>query len=185
MLFLAIHQHVQQHVVEEMQQVFYDESVDVSYETLSHLTYTEMVIKETLRLCPSVGQMGRELQEDMIIDGHRIPKGTEVISSIFALHHREDVWGPDAETFDPDRFLPANLATRHQYAWIPFSVGTRNCIGYRYAMVSLKVMMVHLLRRYKFNTTLKWSDIRWELDVHLHLTTPYFVSIEPRDFYVK
>lgn len=126
---MAIHQEVQQHVVDEIQQVFFDENVEICYEHLSQLTYTEMVIKETLRLCPSVGQMGRELEEDMIIDGHRIPKDTEVISSIFALHHREDVWGPNAETFDPDRFLPANLETHHQYAWIPFSVGSRNCIG--------------------------------------------------------
>lgn len=72
-----------------MQQVFFDDSVDVHYVQLSQLAYTEMVIKETLRLCPSVANMARELEEDMIIDGHRIPKGTEVVTSIFCIHHRD------------------------------------------------------------------------------------------------
>lgn len=128
---------MQQQVVEEMQQVFYDESVEISFEQISHLLYTDMVIKETLRLCPSVGQMGRELEEDMIIDGHLIPKGTEVMASIYALHHRKDIWGSNAETFDPDRFLPSNVATRDQYAWIPFSTGPRNCIGEFYSWLKV------------------------------------------------
>lgn len=52
-------------------------------------------------------------------------------------------------------------------------------------MVSLKVMMIHLLKEYKFTTSLKWKDIKWSSDVHLHLAVPHLVSIEPRDFYLK
>uniref|UniRef100_A0A336JZK2 CSON006007 protein n=1 Tax=Culicoides sonorensis TaxID=179676 RepID=A0A336JZK2_CULSO len=53
----------------------------------------------------------------------------------------------------------------------------------KYAMISLKIMIIHLLRKYKFNTSLKWSDIKWQLDIHLHITKPHLVSIQRRNFY--
>lgn len=128
-LFMAIHPDVQNRVVEELQQVFYAKDIPIDYEAISQLTYLEMVIKETLRLCPSVPTMARELEEEMIINGHRVPKGSEIIISAYATHRREQDWGPNNETFDPDRFLPENVAARHRYCYLPFSVGSRNCIG--------------------------------------------------------
>lgn len=61
-------------------------------------------------------------------DGMVVPKGTTVAFMPYALH-RNPVVFPDPEKFDPDRFLPENKANIGPYAYIPFSVGYRNCIG--------------------------------------------------------
>jgi len=64
----------------------------------------------------------------LLSDGTTIPKGTTTIITAAAMHMREDIF-PDPEKFDPERFLPENSHRRHPYAYIPFSAGSRNCIG--------------------------------------------------------
>lgn len=56
-------------------------------------------------------------------------------------------------------------------------------LGQKYAMISLKVMLINLLKAYKFKTHMKWEDVKWKFDIHLHITLPHWVSIEKRSFY--
>lgn len=58
-----------------------------------------------------------------------IPAGAGAVVGSFAIHRSERVWGPNAKEFDPDRFLPERAAKRHPVSFIPFSYGSRNCIG--------------------------------------------------------
>lgn len=60
-----------------------------------------------------------------------LPKNANVMVNVFALH-RDNKHFPDPEMFDPDRFLAENVAKRHPFSYIPFSHGTRSCIGMRY-----------------------------------------------------
>ncbi len=111
---------------------------------LNELPYTERFIKECQRLFPSVGAIGRRLEENITLrllllshsniryqylaDGSIIPADTNV-ELHFERMHRDPAHWNNPEIFDPDNFLPENVAKRHPFAFAPFSAGARNCIG--------------------------------------------------------
>ncbi|CAG9806070.1 unnamed protein product [Chironomus riparius] len=179
-MLLATHPEIQERVVAEIKEVFYSDEVEMSYDNLVKLEYLERVIKESLRLCPVVPIIGRETQATMKLDEFEIPAGITFIINFYTLHRRPDIWGDDAEEFNPDHFLPEHVEKRHPYSFLPFSGGQRNCIGYRYAMIALKVLLVYLLRKYKFSTTMTYKDLRFRTDINLKLCTEHSVSIELR-----
>jgi cytochrome P450 family 4 len=137
-------------------------------------------------------------------DGQVIPAGITLLINFYSLHRRKDIWGEDALEFNPDHFLPENIENRHPYSFLPFSGGQRNCIGmiliwlwrglkftiklnliiilgYRYAMIAIKIIMIHLLKQFKFSTNLKFEEIRFRTDINLKLCTEHLVSIQMRD----
>ncbi|CAH1402047.1 unnamed protein product [Nezara viridula] len=146
---LAVHQDVQEKVYAEVMEVLGDSKP--TYQSLMNFKYLERVIKETMRLYPSVPYIGRRLKKDMpITDGHIVPKDSDVAVFIYD-HHRNPENFPDPEKFDPDRFLPENIAKRHPYAYIPFSAGSRNCIGQKFAMMEQLATVSHLLRQFRIS----------------------------------
>jgi cytochrome P450 len=90
----------------------------------------------------------REAAVDESLGGTAVPAGTAVIVSIWALHKAPRVWGPDVDAFRPERFLPDGARGRHPFAFLPFSLGPRNCIGQHLAITEAKVVLGELLRRF-------------------------------------
>jgi cytochrome P450 family 4 len=120
-------------------------STKPDYKTLQELKYTERCLKEVLRLYPSVPFIGRVLGEDMTTStGHLLKAGTNMHLHIYDVHHNPEIY-PDPEKFDPDRFLPENCQNRHNFAYVPFSAGPRNCIGQKFAMLELKAVLCGVL----------------------------------------
>lgn len=176
---LAIHQDVQDRVYEEICANVQDiECLD--YDTVSKLDYMERTIKETMRLYPLSQVLVRETDADVQLNGCIVPKGTILLLSIFKMHRSKDIWGPTASEFDPERFLSESFAEQHPYAYLPFSAGPRNCVGAKYAMISMKMMLCHILTAYKLNTTIKVSDIVLKFELMLKIENQCLVQLERR-----
>lgn len=98
------------------------------------------------------------------------------------MHRNPQIWGDNVNEFDPDRFLRENIASRLPFSYIPFSGGPRNCIGMKYAMISAKIILCHLLRQYKFNSDLTIDKICVETHLVLEIINENPLRIEERVF---
>ncbi|KAL1378039.1 hypothetical protein pipiens_004061 [Culex pipiens pipiens] len=160
MLMMAMHPEVQERVHQEVMSVCPDEGAEFSLEDCNKLTYTEMVCKETMRLFPVGPIIGRRATADVRLDeNHIIPQNAQCIISFYQLHRDPDVWGPNADRFDPENFLPEKADQRHPYSFLPFSAGSRNCLGYRYAWLPMKIMLAYLARSYRLKTSLTMDQL--------------------------
>lgn len=109
------------------------------------LTYTSMVLKESMRLYPPVWSLARRVVEDDVVDGVLLPKQSIVFLCPFALHRHPSHWR-DPEAFDPERFAP-DAPAPVKGAYLPFSMGQRKCIGDTFAMVEAQLVLATVLSR--------------------------------------
>ncbi|XP_063395664.1 cytochrome P450 4C1-like [Cydia fagiglandana] len=145
---LARHPHIQEKLHNELDMIFGDSNRDLTEEDLPKLKYMEAVVKETLRLYPPVPITAREVTDDVTLpSGTTLVNGVTVLLNIWAIHRNPTFWGADAEQFRPERFLEGPL--KHPSQFQPFSLLMRNCLGYKYAMMSTKTMLANMLRRYR------------------------------------
>jgi cytochrome P450 len=119
------------------------------YRHVRQLRYLDCVIRETLRLYPPIHLGSRIAAEDLTFGGFSIPAGTRVLYSIYLTHRDTKHW-PQADVFDPDRFLPEQASTRPAYTYLPFGGGPRNCIGAAFAQAEAKMVLARVLQRYQF-----------------------------------
>jgi cytochrome P450 len=112
------------------------------------LRYTRMVLDEAMRLYPPIWSIARDVREDDVIDGFRIPAGSTVLLSQFVTHHRPDVWH-QPDVFDPERFSPDAVKQRHRFAYFPFSAGPRVCIGNNFALIEGTLILATVCQRYR------------------------------------
>ncbi|KAJ1520950.1 hypothetical protein ONE63_004027 [Megalurothrips usitatus] len=146
---LATNQHIQDKLHEEMHSIFGDSDRDATYQDLADMKYLDRVIKETLRLYPSVPLFWRDVREEVTLgSGYTLPKGSTVALNMFMLGRNPDAF-EDPEQFDPDRFLPENWQGKHPFDYTPFSAGPRNCVGQKFAMLEMKVALSRLVRSFR------------------------------------
>lgn len=181
LLLLAIHQNVQERVCVEIREAFPKSDFVVDPESLTKLTYLDMVIKESMRLLPPVPLIGRQTIEDFELNDIVVPKGVTLLINFFSLHRKKDLWGADADDFNPDRFSSVNEAQRHSYSFLPFSEGPRNCIGKHYAILAIKTILVKFLRNYKVTTDLPYEKLKLKADITLKICQDLLVKLEKRE----
>ncbi|XP_065368966.1 probable cytochrome P450 313a4 [Calliphora vicina] len=181
---LAMHPQYQECAYEEVINVLPhdNDDTDITLAQVDQLIYLEMVLNETLRVCPAVPMVFRKvLNEDLTLsNGLTLPVGQMISIDLFRLHRRKDIWGPNADDFNPDNFLPSNVNERHPFAFIPFTKGKRFCIGWRYALIFVKISLAKLIKTYKFSTDFKYKDLKFENHIALKLVELPQLHVEQR-----
>lgn len=142
---LGQHPEPQAQVAQEASQVSAGEVP--SFEQLPALTYTEKVMRESLRLYPPAWYLTRRADEDVELGGYRIPKGTTVVMNLWGLH-RDARFYSDPDSFYPGRWTPEFTKTLPQFAYIPFGVGPRRCIGASFAQMEMLTVLAGIVQRF-------------------------------------
>ena len=121
---------------------------DAGYEDVGRLTYTEMVLAESMRLYPPAWAMGRLALEDFALGPYFLPRNTTVFMSQYIMH-RDCRYFPDPERFDPERWRPEAKAARPRFCYFPFGGGARQCIGESFAWMEGILILATLGRRWR------------------------------------
>ncbi|CAG4937145.1 unnamed protein product [Colias eurytheme] len=148
---LAKYPAVQKKVYEELYSTFKDQDMlPKNKDDILKLAYLDCVLKETLRLFPPAPFIVRKINKETVLpNGTILPENSSVVVSIWGLHRNKKYWGQDANSFDPDRFLPERFKNIPPGCYIPFSYGPRNCPGYAFAMMSIKTALCVILKTYR------------------------------------
>jgi cytochrome P450 len=120
---------------------------DPEWNEVQQLSYTRMVIQETMRLFPPIWALIRIAAGDDEIGGHKIKAGDKVVILTYIAHHSPKYW-EEPETFDPERFAPERAKKRVKYSYLPFAAGKRACIGGALSQIENTLALVQLLRRF-------------------------------------
>ncbi|MFH9861501.1 cytochrome P450 [Streptomyces sp. NPDC017202] len=146
---LSRHPEVAARARAEVDRVWGDAPVP-GYDQVARLRHVRRVLDESLRLWPTAPAFAREAREDTVLAGeHPMRRGAWALVLTAMLHRDPEVWGADAEEFDPDRFEAAAVRARAPHTFKPFGTGARACIGRQFALHEATLVLGLLLRRYE------------------------------------
>jgi len=133
----------------ELDEVMGDGSESLTVKQLNKISYIKLVIKESLRIFPLVFPgTNRVLNEDLILNGYLIPKG-KIVSVLTSITSWDEAHFPRAKEFIPERWERSQpLGPIHPYSYMPFSYGTRMCVGRRIAEQEMYTFLARALHRY-------------------------------------
>jgi cytochrome P450 len=117
---------------------------------IPRLPFTRMVLEESMRLYPPAWGLDRHAEHEDVVGGYEIPAGASMAISSYVVHRLPAYWR-NPEGFDPSRFAPANSAGRPQYAYFPFGGGPRRCIGMRFAMAQMQLVLAMVLQQFELD----------------------------------
>ncbi|KAI6145483.1 cytochrome P450 [Pisolithus tinctorius] len=178
---------------------------------LDNMLYLNAITKEALRYHCAAAQVFRVASQDCILPLSRpittesgelmyevlVPKGTRIIASVAAYNRNKDMWGEDADVFNPDRWLDGiakdkkEAATGVYSSLLTFGGGHRACLGWRFAVIEIQAFLVEIVRKFEISLTEKARRIRRESclvmvptvegEVTRGVQLPLAISISPRN----
>ena len=123
-----------------------------THQHLSQLPTLDAVLHETLRFFSPVPIIARDVYATHTIGAStgqpiQVPKGATLQFHICVIHRLREYWGEDADAFDHTRWMRGKKPYSHPYAYLPFSLGPRGCIGSNFALLEARVMLASILQR--------------------------------------
>ncbi|CAB3238024.1 unnamed protein product [Arctia plantaginis] len=153
---LALNPDVQEKLVQEIKEYDQKNGGQLDFTSIQSMKYMDMVVSEGMRLHPpapflerlcvkdyNFGRVNKAATKDLIVR-----KGTAVGFPIYVFHRNPQLF-PDPLKFDPERFSDENKHNIKPFSYMPFGLGPRNCIGSRFALCEVKVMLYQLIRKIK------------------------------------
>ncbi|CAH1645260.1 unnamed protein product [Spodoptera littoralis] len=150
---LALHPDVQERLAQEIKETDAKNGGKFDFNSIQNMVYMDMVVSEILRIWPPATFLDRLCQKDYNLGkpnpkaekDYIVRKGTGVLIPVYSIHH-DPKYFPNPEKFDPERFSAENRHTINPLTYMPFGIGPRNCIGSRFALCEVKVMIYQILR---------------------------------------
>jgi cytochrome P450 len=136
---------------------------------LSNLPYTDMIVREVLRLYPPAPGVAREPLEDVTLAGYVVPRGSLISIDTYAMH-RDPRFFHDPERFDPERFAAGWEDRIPRYAYLPFGGGPRVCIGSGFALMEARLILATVAQRFRLT-----------LEPNQDVRPIQLVTVRPRD----
>ncbi|XP_014488275.1 PREDICTED: cytochrome P450 9e2-like [Dinoponera quadriceps] len=186
---LAVNSDIQDRLFEEVERHFAEGAGEISYESVSKMTYMDMVVSETLRKYPP------EIFIDRIcVKNYKLPpakpgcksviveSNSMIWVSVYALHN-DPKYFPNPSKFDPERFSDENKDNIMPYTYMPFGLGPRMCIGNRFALMETKLLVANLLHKFVFKATEKTveSVVFDEKQFTLQPKSGFWIALEKRE----
>lgn len=179
MYSLANNQRVQQKALEEQIEIFGGNNKEARSTTadLQKMKYLELVIKETLRLYPSVPFFSRKVNEDFEWENSTFPKGQNLLIIPY-MAQRNAKYYPKPLEFNPERFL--EIDGTNPYRYVPFSAGPRNCIGQKFAMLEMKSTLSKVLRSFELLPSNPHQELKLAPEIILVSKSGIHISLKKR-----
>jgi cytochrome P450 len=148
------------------------------YADLDRFPYVRRAIDETLRLYPPGWLLTRRSIAAATIGTLALPARTDVLISPYLIQRHPAFW-PTPAAFDPDRFLPEVNAARNRFAYLPFGLGPRACIGEHFALIEMHAHAIVLARRFEL-TLVPGQSVEIEPQVNLRTRAPLYMQVRER-----
>nr|XP_060632848.1 thromboxane-A synthase [Anolis sagrei ordinatus]XP_060632849.1 thromboxane-A synthase [Anolis sagrei ordinatus] len=150
---LATNPSCQEKLLQETDEFFSKHDIP-DYQNILELPYFDMVIAETLRMYPPASRFTREAAKDCLVLKQHIPAGAIIEVAVGHLHYNPKIW-PEPHKFIPERFTTEAKQQRHPFSYLPFGAGPRSCIGLKLALMEVKITLLRILQKFKFQTCLE------------------------------
>ncbi|XP_039866652.1 cytochrome P450 27C1 [Simochromis diagramma] len=156
---LARHPHVQHQIHTEIKKTLKPGAVATA-EDVSNLPLIRGLVKETLRLFPVLPGNGRITQDDLVVGGYFIPKGTQLALCHYSTSLEEENFSEPLD-FQPDRWIRKDTTDRvDNFGSIPFGYGIRSCIGRRIAELEMHLALIRLIQKFHICLSPLTADIK-------------------------
>ncbi|XP_056404656.1 1,25-dihydroxyvitamin D(3) 24-hydroxylase, mitochondrial isoform X3 [Hyla sarda] len=147
---ISRHPNIQKKLYDEIQSILSPEQVPTA-EDIRNMPYLKACLKESMRISPSVPFTTRTLDKETVLGEYVLPKGTVLTINSHVLGFNEECFD-DWKEFRPERWLQ-DKNTINPFAYVPFGIGRRMCIGRRLAELQLQLSLCWLVRRYNIVAT--------------------------------